>query len=38
MRWQKPLIGINIMSLGDNVVEAMDKMNRLTEIQASCRA
>jgi Na+-translocating ferredoxin:NAD+ oxidoreductase RNF subunit RnfB len=34
MRWQKPLIGINIMSLGDNVVEAMDKMNRLNEIQA----
>ncbi|HZJ78019.1 MAG TPA: [Fe-Fe] hydrogenase large subunit C-terminal domain-containing protein [Clostridia bacterium] len=33
MKWQKPLVGMNIMSLSDDMVEAMQKMKRLKEIE-----
>lgn len=34
MRWEKPLEGLSVLRLADNVVEAMAKLNEINEIEA----
>lgn len=35
MRWSKPLEGLSVLRLADNVIEAMTRLNELNEIHAS---